>query len=95
MCPFSFIFLDLSKVGEKWDSEEEEEGQTRIKELGSSKWSKDLEEDIENSENVRGNINALSGLIQAYSKSGKSVHWGDQVNNVICWFCNTKDQRTF
>ncbi|CAL9104941.1 unnamed protein product [Musa textilis] len=72
---------DLSKVGEKWDSEEEEEGQTRIKELGSSKWSKDLEEDIENSENVRGNINALSGLIQAYSKSGKSVHWGDQASN--------------
>ncbi|URE19178.1 nuclear protein [Musa troglodytarum] len=72
---------DLSKVGEKWDSEEEEEGQTRIKELGSSKWSKDLEEDIENSENVQGNINALSGLIQAYSKSGKSVHWGDQASN--------------
>ncbi|CAL9126013.1 unnamed protein product [Musa acuminata var. zebrina] len=72
---------DLSKVGEKWDSDEEEEGQTRIKELGSSKWSKDLEEDIENSENVRGNINALSGLIQAYSKSGKSVHWGDQASN--------------
>ncbi|URE19177.1 nuclear protein [Musa troglodytarum] len=71
---------DLSKVGEKWDSEEEEEGQTRIKELGSSKWSKDLEEDIENSENVQGNINALSGLIQAYSKSGKSVHWGDQAD---------------
>ncbi|KAJ8471018.1 hypothetical protein OPV22_025361 [Ensete ventricosum] len=70
---------DLSKVGEKWDFEEEE-GQTRIKELGSSKWSKDLEEDIENSENVRGNINALSGLIQAYSKSGKSVHWGDQAD---------------
>lgn len=51
-----------------------------MKELGSSKWSNDLDEDdTEKSRGPKENLNALSGLIQAYSKGGKSVHWGDQV----------------
>ncbi|XP_042454383.1 uncharacterized protein LOC122038622 [Zingiber officinale] len=65
---------------EKWEFDEGEEWQTRIKELGSSKWSKDLDEEDKKLEGVGKNINALSGLIHAYSKSGKSVHWGDQLN---------------
>ncbi|XP_010925361.1 uncharacterized protein [Elaeis guineensis] len=69
----------LSKVGERWDSEEEEEP-LGVKELERSKWSRDLDEDIENSEGAGKNSNALSGLIQAYSKSEKSVHWGDQAD---------------
>ncbi|WOL09167.1 hypothetical protein Cni_G17920 [Canna indica] len=71
---------DLSKVGDRWESEEEEEEQARVKELGNSKWSKDLDEDDDKSESLGGNTNALSGLIRAYSKGGKSVHWGDQID---------------
>ncbi|XP_074559499.1 uncharacterized protein LOC141815454 [Curcuma longa] len=73
---------DLSKLGEeKWESDEEEEEQTRIKELGCSKWSKNLEEEeYEKPGGVRKNLNALSGLMHAYTKGGKSVHWGDQLN---------------
>ncbi|GLU21515.1 hypothetical protein SLE2022_376490 [Rubroshorea leprosula] len=53
-----------------------------VKELSRSKWSNDIDEDDnEGSESVKGNLNALSGLIQAYSKEGKSVHWGDQVHD--------------
>ncbi|KAG6538840.1 hypothetical protein ZIOFF_003991 [Zingiber officinale] len=68
---------------EKWEFDEGEEWQTRIKELGSSKWSKDLDEEDKKLEGVGKNINALSGLIHAYSKSGKSVHWGDQLEEQI------------
>ncbi|KAK3023999.1 hypothetical protein RJ639_045019 [Escallonia herrerae] len=51
-----------------------------VKELGRSKWSTDLDEDdTERTEGTKGNSSALSGLIQAYSKEGKSVRWGDQV----------------
>ncbi|XP_042396787.1 YLP motif-containing protein 1-like isoform X2 [Zingiber officinale] len=71
---------DSSKHVEKWEFDEGEEWQTRIKELGSSKWSKDLDEEDKKLEGVGKNINALSGLIDAYTKSGKSVHWGDQLN---------------
>lgn len=79
ICGHRFLFwLGLSKVGERWDSEEEEEP-LGVKELGRSKWSRDLDEDIENSDGAEKNSNALSGLIQAYSKSEKSVHWGDKV----------------
>lgn len=52
-----------------------------VKDLGSSKWSNDLnEDDDETSGVVKGNSNALSGLFQLYVKEGKSVHWGDQVS---------------
>lgn len=55
------------------------EGLTRVKDLRSSKWSKDVDEVIDNSDVVGGSLTALSGLIQAYGKSEKSVHWGDRV----------------
>jgi hypothetical protein len=51
-----------------------------VKELGRSKWSNDLDEDdTERTEKVKRNLNALSGLIQAYGKETKSVRWADQV----------------
>lgn len=54
-----------------------------MKELKKSKWSDDLDEDDDDAQRSqgirRGNSSALSGLIQAYSKEGKSVRWGDQV----------------
>jgi hypothetical protein len=37
---------------------------------------------------MKGNINALSGLIHQYGKERKSVHWGDKVWHVfdaIAW----------
>lgn len=53
-----------------------------MKDLGSSKWSNDLnDDDDETSGVVKGNSNALSGLFQLYVKEGKSVHWGDQVGD--------------
>lgn len=52
-----------------------------MKDLGSSKWSNDLDEDGDESSGVvKGSLNALSGLFQSYGKEGKSVHWGDQVS---------------
>lgn len=51
-----------------------------VKELGRSKWSNDLDEDdTERTDGLNGHANALSGLIQAYAKEGKSVRWMDQV----------------
>lgn len=41
------------------------------------------EDDAQGTEGAKGNLNVLSGLIQAYGKEGKSVHWGDQVCNVL------------
>ena len=37
------------------------------------------EDDIDQTEGMKGNINALSGLIHHYGKERKSVHWGDKV----------------
>ncbi|XP_042405455.1 uncharacterized protein LOC121995756 [Zingiber officinale] len=71
---------DSSNLGEKWESDEEEEEQTRIKELGCSKWSKNLDEEDEKPGGVGKNLNALSGLMHVYTNGGKSVHWGDQLN---------------
>ncbi|CBI15263.3 unnamed protein product, partial [Vitis vinifera] len=69
-----------SKDGKRWDAEGDHPAE--VKELGSSKWSNDLDEDdTEKSRGPKENLNALSGLIQAYSKGGKSVHWGDQAGN--------------
>ncbi|KDP31212.1 hypothetical protein JCGZ_11588 [Jatropha curcas] len=71
----------LPKDGKRWGVEEDHPTQG-VKELGKSKWSNDLDEDdIEGSERMKGNLNALSGLIQAYGKQGKSVRWSDQVGN--------------
>lgn len=95
MCDWYFIFLillyiDSPKHAEKWEFDKEEEWQTRIRELGSSKWSKDLGEEDKKLEDVGKNINALSGLMHAYNKGGKSVHWGDQVYNIFIYFCFSK-----
>ncbi|XP_077240463.1 uncharacterized protein LOC143881327 isoform X2 [Tasmannia lanceolata] len=68
----------LLKVGERWDTEREDPSQG-VKELGRSKWSEDVDEDVDRAEGSTGDLNALSGLIQAYGKGNKSVHWGDRV----------------
>lgn len=53
-----------------------------MKELGRSKWSDGLDDDItKRPEANKGYLNALSGLIKAYTKEVKSVHWGDQIGN--------------
>ncbi|XP_061346603.1 uncharacterized protein LOC133292228 [Gastrolobium bilobum] len=66
------------KDGKRWDAEGEHP--TEVRELGKSKWSEDFgEDDIEKTEGMKGNINALSGLIHQYGKERKTVHWGDQV----------------
>lgn len=71
----------LITVGDRWAAEEDdEEDLTGVKELHSSKWSKELDEDADNSDDAEKNSNALSGLMQAYSKTEKSVHWGDKIS---------------
>lgn len=63
----------------------EVENATEVKDLGRSKWSNELDEDdTEQTESIKGNLNALSGLIQAYGKEAKSVRWGDQVRISLC-----------
>ncbi|PWA73215.1 YLP motif-containing protein 1 [Artemisia annua] len=54
-----------------------------VNHLSKSKWSNDLDgkETIE-AEGEKKKTSVLSGLIQAYSKEGKSVTWGDQGGNV-------------
>ncbi|CAJ1944041.1 unnamed protein product [Sphenostylis stenocarpa] len=65
------------KAGKNWGAEGEHP--TEVRELGKSKWSEDFgEDDIDQTEGMKGNINALSGLIHQYGKERKSVHWGDQ-----------------
>ncbi|KAG4930000.1 hypothetical protein JHK86_046961 [Glycine max] len=65
------------KAGKNWHAEEEHP--TEVRELGKSKWSEDFgEDDIDQTEGMKGNINALSGLIHQYGKERKSVHWGDK-----------------
>jgi len=72
---------DSSKDRNRWDSEGDHLTE-EVKELGRSKWSNDLDEDdSERTEKVKGNLNALSGLIQAYGKETKSVRWADQAGN--------------
>ncbi|KAF9667768.1 hypothetical protein SADUNF_Sadunf15G0057800 [Salix dunnii] len=68
-----------TKDGKSLDAEEDHP--SGLKELGKSKWSDDLgEDDTQGSEGMRTNI-ALSGLVQAYQKQRKSVHWSDQVGD--------------
>lgn len=71
-------FIDSLRTGESWDAERDDPTEG-VKELGRSKWSEDVDEDIEQTDGAKRNSNALSGLIQAYSKGDKSVRWGDQV----------------
>ncbi|KAL2492750.1 Uncharacterized protein Adt_28378 [Abeliophyllum distichum] len=69
------------KDDKKWDAEEDRPME-EVKELRKSKWSNDLDEDdAKRTEVARGNLNALSGLIQSYSKEGKSVRWADEVGS--------------
>lgn len=78
-----FEALGSTKDGRRWGAEGGHPAE-EVKELGSSKWSNDLDEDdTEKSKGPKEKLNALSGLIQAYSKGGKSVHWGDQVSYFI------------
>ncbi|XP_011047152.1 PREDICTED: YLP motif-containing protein 1 isoform X2 [Populus euphratica] len=70
---------DAPHDSKRWDAEEDHP--SGLKELGKSKWSDDLDEgDTQGSESMRTN-NALSGLVQAYQKQRKSVHWSDQVGD--------------
>ncbi|XWS51090.1 hypothetical protein CRYUN_Cryun12cG0146300 [Craigia yunnanensis] len=69
--------LDSLKDERRWDAEGDHPAE--VKELSRSKWSNDLDEDEnEGSEAIKGNLNALSGMNQAYGKKGKSVHWSDK-----------------
>ncbi|XP_022755412.1 uncharacterized protein LOC111303420 [Durio zibethinus] len=70
--------LDSLKDEKRWDAEGDHP--VEVKELSRSKWSIHLDEDErEGSETIKENLNALSGLIQACGKKGKSVHWSDKV----------------
>jgi len=62
----------FSKLGEKWNSEVEDD-LDGLKELGQSKWSTDFEDDTEKSKNTEENTHALSGLAQTYSTGRKRV----------------------
>lgn len=54
-----------------------------VNHLSKSKWSNDLDgKDTIEAEGEKKKTSALSGLIQAYSKEGKSVTWGDQVRGL-------------
>jgi len=68
----------FSKPGENWNTEVEDDLDT-FKELGQSKWSKDVEDDTEKTENTEENTHTLSGLAQTYSTRQKRVSWGDRV----------------
>ncbi|XP_065877008.1 uncharacterized protein [Euphorbia lathyris] len=67
------------KDGKRWDVEEDHPA--GAKELTKSKWSNDLDENDKEPGGLQRNLNALSGLVQAYGKQGKSVRWSDQVGN--------------
>lgn len=55
-----------------------------VNHLSKSKWSNDLDgSKSDEAEGGKKKASALSGLIQAYSKEGKSVRWGDQVCSLI------------
>ncbi|KAI3513465.1 hypothetical protein L1887_20799 [Cichorium endivia] len=54
-----------------------------VKHLSRSKWSNDLDgNESHEAQDGKKTGGALSGLIQAYTKEGKSVRWGDQGGNV-------------
>ena len=72
------VCAGFSKPGGNWNTEAEDDLDA-FKELGQSKWSKDVEDDTEKTENTEGNTHALSGLAQTYSTRQKRVSWGDRV----------------
>lgn len=77
---FFLFFLMVCTFGSLEDEKDAEGYANEVKLLGRSKWSNETDEDVtEETGATRGNANALSGLIQAYGKEGKSVRWGDQV----------------
>lgn len=78
---FFLFFLMVCTFGSLEDEKDAEGYANEVKLLGRSKWSNETDEDVteETGAMRRGNANALSGLIQAYGKEGKSVRWGDQV----------------
>ncbi|GAB2221115.1 hypothetical protein Droror1_Dr00012283 [Drosera rotundifolia] len=64
---------------QKWTDENSE---PEVKDLGHSKWLGDLDDgDAEGAEARKVKSNSLYGLLQTYSKEGKSVHWGDKALN--------------
>ena len=87
ICDVSFSLitnwsLGSTKDGKRWNAKEEHPTE-EFRDLGKSKWSEDYEEDDnDQTDNLKGNVNVLSGILNAYGKEGKSVHWGDQVCNL-------------
>lgn len=76
----SLFYLILGDLKDDQESDHEVDQIADVKGLAKSKWSSDLDEDdTRRNEDATKNLNALSGLIQSYSKEGKSVRWGDQV----------------
>lgn len=74
----SFGCLGPPKDDKRWDAGGHPTEE--VKELRRSKWSDDVDEgDAQRTESSKRNSSALSGLINAYSKEGKSVCWGDKV----------------
>ncbi|XP_078432188.1 P-loop containing nucleoside triphosphate hydrolases superfamily protein isoform X2 [Wolffia australiana] len=69
-----------SSVGTKERWVDELDAVAEPRELGKSKWSTDLEEDVHEKKAIQGGprLDSFSGLIQAYSKHAKSVMWADQ-----------------
>ncbi|XP_058105271.1 uncharacterized protein LOC131248818 [Magnolia sinica] len=75
---------DALSAEEKWGTERDDSAEA-VKELGRSKWSEDIDDDIDRTEGAKGNLSAFSGLIKAYGKRDKSVRWGDQVGKSGFW----------
>lgn len=83
----SLDYLGSLKDDKKWDAEGEHLVE-EVKELGRSKWSDDLDDgNAKRTEATKRNLSSVSGLIKAYAKGGKSVHWGDQVCDTY-WIWN-------
>lgn len=69
------------KHDNEWSTEDH--SAEEVKELRTSKWSNEFDEgDGQRPERSKSNLSALSGLISAYGKKGKSVSWGDKVGSM-------------
>lgn len=69
--------------GKKWDTEEHP---TEVRELHKSKWSEQFDVDEnDQADGGKGNLSALSGLINAHGRKRKSVHWADRV--ILLFIC--------
>lgn len=69
--------LGSTKLGERWNTEEVEPVPEK-NDLQKSKWSKDMSVNLQDSNSTLASTSALSGLIQAYGKDAKFIHWGDK-----------------